>query len=256
MKRVEAKSAAGGRGRLWEVDAARGVAILMMAVYHTVFDLYAYGGYEIDAVGGGWARFADLTAGSFLFLVGASLAISAERDFLREGETRFVRYLQRGLKVFAFGMLLTVVFLAFGMGYVVFGILHLIGVSVVLAYPLLRYRALNLVLGAGVFALGLYVLRLTDTGLQPDSPWLLPLGFAPENLYMPDYRPLLPWFGVVLLGLGLGNFVYGRGGRLVRRAAPRATAPLTFLGRHSLLVYLVHQPIILALLAVTGIISL
>ena len=61
--------------RFWEVDAARGVAIIMMVVYHTTYDLDALGGYDIDATSGNWALFADVTAGLFLFLVGVSLAI-------------------------------------------------------------------------------------------------------------------------------------------------------------------------------------
>lgn len=238
-------------GRLWEIDAARGVAILMMAVYHTAFDLYAYGDYDIDAVSGGWARFADLTAASFLLLVGVSLAVSASREV----EPRFTTYLWRGLKVFLCGMLLTVVFLAFGMGYVVFGILHVIGVSVILAYPFLKLRPfVNIGVGFLVVALGLYVMRLNDAGFGPETPLLLPFGFVSDGLYMPDYRPLLPWFGVVLIGLGVGNLIYGGGGRLLRGDAPKAVSPITFMGRHSLVIYLVHQPVILAALYLFGVI--
>lgn len=248
-----------GSGRFWEVDAARGIAFLMMAVYHTAYDLYAFGGYDIDAVSGAWARFADLTAGSFLFIVGVSLAIAHGREagsVAGSGGPGFRKYLFRGLKVFGFGMLLTVAFYAFGMGYVVFGILHLIGVSIILAYPFLRLRALNLALGLVVFAVGLYTMGLD---WQPEGLAAvvgLPLGFAPENFPMPDYRPLLPWFGVVLAGVGAGSLVYGGGRRLVQRPAPPLLRPLLFSGRHSLFFYLVHQPVIIAVLAVTGIISL
>ena len=98
-------------GRFWEVDAARGVAIIMMVVYHFVFDLYAFGGYDVEAVGGFWARFADATAGLFLFLVGVSLAISR-----RGAGGGFGKYLVRGLRILAYGMILTGVFLVFGMG--------------------------------------------------------------------------------------------------------------------------------------------
>ncbi|MBA3794307.1 MAG: DUF1624 domain-containing protein, partial [Rubrobacter sp.] len=190
--------------RFWEVDAARGVAILMMVVYHFTYDLYAFGGYEVDAVSGFWARFADATASLFLLLVGVSLAITAARG---DGRGGFRLYLLRGLKIFGYGMLLTAVFLVFGMGIVAFGILHLIGVSIILAYPFLKLRFTNLFLGVTVFAIGLYV----QAGGPSGSPWLLPFGVVPEGWIMPDYRPLLPWFGMVLIGLFLGNVVYGRG---------------------------------------------
>jgi uncharacterized membrane protein len=73
---------------------------------------------------------------------------------------------------------------------------------------------------------------------------------------MPDYRPLLPWFGVVLGGLFLGNVVYGRGrpaGLPVR--APTVARPLLPLGRNSLLIYLVHQPLLVTLLAALGVVE-
>ena len=237
------------------MDAARGVAIAMMVVYHLMYDLDYFGGYDIEATSGFWARFADATAGTFLFLVGVSLAISYSRaSAARPGRSLFGKYLLRGIRIFAYGMALTVVFVVFGMGVVAFGILHLIGVSIILAYPLLRYRYANLFLGLSIIAVGVYI-RIE--GFTSESPWLLPFGVVPENLVMPDYRPLLPWFGVVLLGLFAGNVLYGNGRRpaLFANKAPVATKPLLPLGRNSLFIYLVHQPILILLLASLGVIQ-
>ncbi len=189
------------------MDAARGVAIIMMIVYHTTYDLDNLGGYDIQSTTGYWARFADVTAGLFLFLVGVSLAISRARTSLT-GWRLFGKYLVRGLRILAYGVVLTVVFLVLGMGVVAFGILHLIGVSIILAYPFLRLRLTNLVLGTLIFAAGQYILA---QDLSSQSFWLLPFGIVPEGVIMPDYRPLLPWFGVVLIGLFFGNVVYGDG---------------------------------------------
>ena len=89
------------------------------------------------------------------------------------------------------------------------------------------------------------------------SAWLLPFGVVPEGWIMPDYRPLLPWFGVVLVGLFFGNVVYagGRGRRGCRQGAgPREAATAT--RENSLLIYLVHQPIIVLLLAALGVVDL
>jgi uncharacterized membrane protein len=222
----------------------------MMVVYHLTYDLYAFGGYGIEATTGFWARFADATASLFLFLVGVSLAISHARS----GGDRFGKYLFRGLRIFGYGMLLTVVFLVFGMGIVAFGILHLIGVSIVLAYPFLNLRLGNFVLGILVFVVGMYATAQDPSG----SPWLLPFGVVPEGWMMPDYRPLLPWFGVVLIGLGFGNVVYGGGAWLgsLPRKTPVVARPLLPLGRNSLVIYLVHQPILILLLGLLGIVNL
>jgi uncharacterized membrane protein len=80
----------------------------------------------------------------------------------------------------------------------------------------------------------------------------------PEGVMMPDYRPLLPWFGVVLIGLSFGNVVYAGGLRSVSLAdtALLLTRPLLPLGRNSLFIYLIHQPIIIALLALSGVVDL
>ena len=173
--------------RFWGVDAARGVAIIMMIVYHSTYDLDTLGGYDIQSTSGNWALFADVTAGLFLFLVGVSLAISRSRSGLT-GWRLFGKYLARGLRILAYGMVLTVVFLALGMGVVAFGILHLIGVSIILAYPFLRLRFTNLVLGILIFAAGQYVLA---QDLYSQSYWLLPFGVVPEGMIMPSSREKL-----------------------------------------------------------------
>jgi len=236
------------------VDAARGVAIVMMVVYHLTYDLDNFGGYGIESISGFWAYFADATASAFLFLVGISLAISYSRAGVRDGSL-FGKYLRRGLRIFAYGMALTIVFFVLEMGVVAFGILHLIGVSIILAYPLLRYRLPNLFLGILVFAVGAYMMA---QDVSSESPWLLPFGVVPDNVVMPDYRPLLPWFGVVLIGLFAGNVLYGGGKRpaVVAKTAPAIARPLLPLGRNSLFIYLIHQPLLIALLAGLGIIEL
>jgi uncharacterized membrane protein len=244
-------------GRFWEVDAARGVALLMMVAYHLAYDLDNFSGYAIRSTSEFWALFADVTAFAFVFLVGVSLAISFSREERagKGGWGSFSKYLRRGLRIFAYGMLITLAFWALDYGVVLFGILHLIGASVVLAYPFMRLRFLNAVLGLAAIAAGAYVEaeRFVVGGVA--GILLAPLGVVPEGLFMPDYRPLLPWFGVVLLGLFAGNVVYlAWKKKSPPSPAPPAAAPLAFLGRHTLLIYLIHQPILIATLWVLGVI--
>lgn len=244
-------------GRLLWIDCARGVAILMMAVYHLVYDLDTLGGYALDSTSGFWARFADATAGTFVFLVGVSLTLSLARAGGRGG--LFGKYLRRGLRIFGYGMLITLFFGLFGLGTVVFGILHLIGVSIILAYPFLRLGGANVALGFVVVAAGitLQAAGASSGGAVLAQVVLAPLGVVPESLTMPDYRPLLPWFGVALLGVAAGNLLRGRLPEVKPpEPAKRAAAPLAFLGRHSLFIYLVHQPIIILALAAAGVIRL
>lgn len=244
-------------GRLLWIDCARGVAILMMALYHLVYDLDVFGGYALDSTSGFWARFADATAGTFIFLVGVSLTLSLARAGGRSG--LFGKYLWRGIRIFGYGLLITLFFGLLGLGAVVFGILHLIGVSIILAYPFLRLGWANVALGLGIVAAGvsLQTSGASFGGALPAQALLAPLGVVPENLTMPDYRPLLPWFGVCLLGVAAGNLLRGRLPEVaLPESASRAASPLAFLGRHSLFIYLVHQPIIILTLAAAGVIEL
>ena len=231
----------------------------MMALYHTIYDLDFFGGYDIESTSGFWARFADATAGTFVFLVGVSLTLSFSRTVSRGADASFGKYLRRGARIFGYGLLITAFFAVANAGAVVFGILHLIGLSIILAYPFLRLGWTNVFLGLAIIAAGVY-LRASgasfDGGLAA-SVLLAPLGITPENLLMPDYRPLLPWFGVCLLGVAAGNLLRGRiPSPSLPEAANRSASPLAFLGRNSLLIYLVHQPLIIAALEVTGVIDL
>ena len=82
-----------------------------------------------------------------------------------------------------------------------------------------------------------------------------PLGIHPASFWSVDYEPLFPWMGCVLIGMGLGEYLYHDGLRqfVVPDIPGIIVQPLAFLGRHSLLIYLIHQPIIILLLAaVTG----
>jgi uncharacterized membrane protein len=248
-----------GSGRFWDVDAVRGIAIAMVVLYHLVYDLDNFAGYPIGSTSGFWAVFADTSAFLFVFLAGLSLSISYARADAASPPARslFGKYLRRGLRIFAYGMLITLVFWALDYGYVVFGILHLIGASIVLAYPFMKLRFTNLLLGFSLIAAGAY-LQARDVVVGGVAGVLLvPIGILPENLFMPDYRPLLPWLGVVLLGLFSGNAAYLAW--MKKRApspAPRAAAPLAFLGRRTLFIYLVHQLILIAALWALGVVDL
>jgi len=250
---VPLAAAGKGGGRYWDVDAARGVAMGMVVLYHLVFDLDNFGGYPIASTSGFWAAFADASAFVFVFLAGLSLTLS----YRRAARPTFGKYLRRGLRIFAYGMLITLAFRLVDYGYVIFGILHLIGASIVLAYPFLRLRWANLPLGLLVIALGAYVGARDFAAGGAAGVLLAPLGVLPEGVMMPDYRPLLPWFGVVLLGVFAGNAAYlpWRERRPPGGPPGPAAGALALVGRNTLLIYLVHQPVLLAALWALGVLA-
>jgi len=122
-----------------------------------------------------------------------------------------------------------------------------------------RAKKYNIPAGLAVIAIGLFVIPLINpiTVALPDpvALLLLPPGLHSATFWSVDYTPIFPWLGVVLAGLGAGEFLYGNGVRhfTMPKVPDICVRPLSFLGRHSLLIYIVHQPVIILLLgAVTG----
>ena len=248
MTSVDSSEDPGNPGRYWEIDFLRGSAVVMMVAFHFVFDLNFLGIYEIQVYSGWLEWFAYSIGTIFLLLVGVSLTISYRRA-KQKLDARSLRwkYVKRGLWIFSLGLVVTVVTMVYpGRGYVLFGVLHCIGLSIIAAYVLLPYRWSNLVLGILIVIMGTVVAQFTYP-----FPWLAWLGFAPVGFYSIDYFPILPWFGVVLIGVFVGNTVYRNLAKVRRnsdRERVRRLEPMLFLGRHSLIIYLLHQPVLFAIL--------
>lgn len=246
-------ASARGEDRLWELDLARTVAIGMMVAYHVGYDLKALApDLPIDPFGGGWRALQVVTGSSFLLLVGVSAAISDERARARgaRGVALLRRPLRRAGQVLAAAALVSLATrLALGEDYVRFGILHLIAVAMLVSPLVARLRGWAAPLGAAVIGFGL-VLR----DVPGDWPGALVVGLAVPGSAGVDRYPLLPWLGVVMIGVALGQWLYPRGGRgaAARRIftpRPRGAVALGAPGRHALPIYLVHQPVLIPLIA-------
>jgi uncharacterized membrane protein len=244
-------TATAGSERLWEVDVARTIAIVMMVVYHAAYDVTTLAPQTgVDAFSGGWRALQVATGTSFLAIVGVSLMISNGRARARgrHGAELWLGHARRAGQVLAAALLVSVAtYLALGDEYIRFGILHCIAVSMLLAPLFTRLGPLNLPLGIVAIVVGL---RLEDRTF--DVGWLFPLGVRSGGELGVDYYPLLPWFGVVLIGLALGGLLYpgGRRGALVAAAASgggRVARLLGVPGRWALPVYLVHQLVLFPL---------
>lgn len=228
-----------------ELDSLRGAAVLAMIAYHAYFDLSFYYGYDLGMAHPLSAFVARATASLFLLLTGMCFVISFERS---APEVRLKKYLKRAVIILAGAMIVTLVTWFFDPEtFVVFGILHLIGVAILMQYLVRPLKRWNVLLGALIFSTALFL----PTG-NISTPLLLPLGIMNEGFSSVDYYPLLPWLGPILIGMGLGDLLYIPRRRELLMHLDRIRWPrwLLWTGRRSLPIYFIHQPLLLLLLRV------
>lgn len=220
-----------GSDRIGEIDFVRGIAFLLMAVFHTVVDLRDFYQYNMDYMHGFWFLIGKLSAVLFIITAGISCTLSS-------------RSVRHGTTVFLWGMLLTIVTFFYNPAiYIRFGILHFLGVSIA-SFPLIKDLhplILSALTGIAFFA------GAAIAGITADTYWLLPFGIVTPSFASMDYYPLLPWYGFFLMGTVIGKIRYGSKMAVYSRFRNN---PVMVLGRHSLLLYLVHQPVLLCLLYV------
>ena len=245
--------------RFWEIDCLRGLAVPLMLLYHFLYDLDFFEIANIQLRSGLILYAGRFSALLFILISGAALSISHSRalkkKFAGNEAENFSKYLKRGIKLYLMGLLLTVITWIFlPEEYIVFGILHFFGVSAILVYPFLDYGKENLLFSLFFGLIGLYLRNMTFRFSS-----LLWLGFTPENFSTLDYFPIFPWFGVLLAGVFLGNFLYS-GGKRQFEISYSGKNPLIRLfsrtGQHSLVIYFIHQPLFLGLLFLSGLLNL
>jgi uncharacterized membrane protein len=227
--------------RIALVDALRGAAIVMMAAYHFAFDLnyfrFLHQNFYEDAF---WITSRTIILGSFLTLVGISLTLSTNNGI------RWSAYGRRLVQIAACAIIVSIgSYMLFPQSWIFFGVLHFIFIASVLGLAFIRLYWANLLAGTALIAVGSSIAFPVF-----DHPYLNWFGLMTHKPITEDYVPLLPWFGVVLIGMFVGKRVFGgaRGAGTMQWKAGTFGRPLTWAGRHSLLLYMVHQPVLLGAL--------
>lgn len=221
--------------RYYEVDAVRGAALFFMVLYHIIFCLYFFriiSWFNPQTISG------VPIAATFIFVAGISLILAGRRP---------AGVVKRGAELLLCALLITAVTkIVYPQGFVIFGILHLIGVGTILSIPFLSGNVKWFIPAAVGTAVVLLSFFLPNTA---GSLLLLPFGIPYAGFTSIDYEPLIPWFGVLLLGVAAGKILYPAGLRCVLLSRlpemPKVLTPLCFVGRHTLLIYLLHVPVII-----------
>lgn len=239
--------------RYYFIDALRGIAIIGVVLYHFLYDLNVVFGLEPT-----WVKrplvelWQEGTCCLFIMVAGFVWRLGKKSC------------LRRGLRLNLLGLLITLLTWAFMPAQIIlFGILNFMGCAAWLMLPLSRPADrldpfCGMLLGLlififfhditdgmiGVGALGTW--RLPD--ILYESKILLPLGFPYPGFYSSDYFPLLPWMGMFIFGYYL--YAYCEKRETLGRLAVGELPPVTAAGRHTLMIYLLHQLVCLPLTAV------
>ncbi|MDK2799094.1 MAG: hypothetical protein PWP27_1983 [Clostridiales bacterium] len=216
--------------RIWEIDFIRGIAIVLMVVFHLVVDLKDFYSYDIEYLSGFWYYVGKLSAILFILISGVSSTFSKHN-------------IKRGSVVFSFGLLLSVItFFYSPKDYIKFGILHFLGTSMIL------YHFLNKLEKKYIFLLGTTIIILGNifSNIVVNTPYLFPFGLIDKNFSSLDYYSLFPWFGLFLYGTLIAKTLYIEKKSLFSFEIKHDF--ISYLGQHSLFIYLTHQPLLLGIL--------
>ena len=240
--------------RIWEIDFLRGLSIILMVGYHLLYDLGDFAGvprflgFTTDLSTTAWTMAQSFFASVFVVLSGICTTLTRSN-------------VRRGIRLLAISILVTAAthplvlrqFLGSEVEYetIWFGVLQCLAVSMLLYGAVFKKAgaAVCAAWGAAVLGLGAF-LPAIKRALAVRFDWLLPLGLHSPSFSSFDYFPLIPWFGVFLIGAALGKSVYAS-----RRSLLPWRLPVTFVnfaGRYSLWIYLPHQPLIIGVLYLIG----
>lgn len=214
--------------RLQFLDGLRGMAVIWMIIFHLFYDLRTFNIVDWDFNNGFWYGFPRVIAFTFLFCVGLSLYYSHANGFRRKA------FVERSMKLFIAALMISIsTYIAFPHGWIYFGTLHCIFLGSVLGVWFVYHRSLALALMTAIM-FSQYVLGY-------DIEWV---SANITRKYSMDFIPIYPWFWSILLGVVLAP-VLKKIPMLNRIHSPDI---LNWMGKHSLKIYLIHQPVFFGVL--------
>lgn len=216
--------------RIWEIDFVRGFMLVVMIVLHTLYDLENFYNKPIN--------YSDtalmlIKLGPAIFILVSGISINFSRSSFK-----------RGIIVLAGALAVTLFSYIFSPDYlIVFGILHFFGTCMIISPLLKKIPTAFLFILSFIIASTIFIIPY----IKIDNSYLFMLGIYNESFESADYFPLFPWSCFFVFGMAIGRILYKEKKSIFKFTI--AKNPINFLGRHSLLIYLVHQPVIMGVLA-------
>lgn len=241
--------------RAYELDFLRGFAIVMMMLMHLAWDLRnEFGLHVFNFLQAGW--FWSFVHPVFIVIFVGVSGICC--TFSRNNLIRGLKLL--GVAIAFTGVTWVLTEFADFLCLVIFNVLALLATGILL-YSLVGYIERKFTLKADTVSIVLVLVGTIIASLGSeikymdyvtDNPLFLPVGFAIKDLPMQaDYLPLIPWIGVFFIGCAVGRIFYAKRDSLLPAKSniiSKVFAPIEFIGRHSLVIYLIHQPIMYGIL--------
>lgn len=224
------------------IDVTRGFAILLMFIYHFCYDLDYFGYIQQNFTQDDfWINFRTIIVTIFLTVMGISLYLASYKNVSKK---RFKKRLS--LLIFYSLLVSASSWIMFPKAMIFFGILHFITLASIFGLLFVHFGIANLFIGITLIILAQFIsLPFFD---QPFLQWF---GLMTEQPITVDYVPLIPWFGVVLIGIYLGQILsqQPKSSFFVQWKSTHPIGNLLALGgRHSLHIYMLHQPLFLGIL--------
>jgi uncharacterized membrane protein len=213
-----------------------------MVVFHAVFDLrVVFGLTQINYHEGFWFYEGRVAAIIFIVLVGIVSSLICQRE---DSGTALRKNCYRGIRLIGLGAVVTLITLILAPENAIwFGILHFLGVAVLISIPMCRYKWVNIILAAVLFAAYYPVKNFFTTSYLG-----IIFGILPPSFSSFDHYALIPWLGYVLIGIALGNWFYPEGLPLIKRPPTLPERWLLKAGKRSLWIYFIHQPLLIGAL--------
>jgi uncharacterized membrane protein len=238
--------------RFSSLDALRGAAIVWMTLFHFSFDLNHFGYFKANFYDDPfWTGQRSAIVSLFLFCAGLGQAVAVQ-----QGQS-WARFWRRWGQVALAALLVTVgSYAMYPQSFIYFGVLHGLALMLIVARLSARCGVWLWPMGAVALMLPWAALYLHAAGSGAEvlnTPALNWLGLISRKPITEDYVPLLPWLGVMWWGVAAGAWVLRRRPAWLAFAVSPALRPFSVLGRWSLSYYLLHQPVLMGLLMLVGV---